>query len=252
MLAEYLRRLRRTAGLSYGELAVRSNCSAAHLKRAAGGRTLPAHPVMLAYVGGCTGDSRHRLYTELMYGRAVRAVEQAKRDFRRSGVRPDLQSVEDVAGLSQALRNAWAQRGRPVSRTLALSSRWLPRSTAHAITTGRVPRDLRQYVAFLQTCGIDDESLAPWFRAWFKVFGRLSARDAATTLETLEASYDALRRPAHRARAQALSSSRASPAVGGSGPGADRDGRQAQWLRNGSQGSERGAVGSSPSVDRST
>src|SRR6476659_156776 len=36
MLAEYLRRLRRTAGLSYGESAVRSNCSAAHLKRAVG------------------------------------------------------------------------------------------------------------------------------------------------------------------------------------------------------------------------
>ncbi|WP_449487399.1 helix-turn-helix domain-containing protein [Streptomyces griseorubiginosus] len=50
MLAEYLRRLRISAGLSYGELAVRSKCSAAHLKRAASGRTLPARPVMLAYV----------------------------------------------------------------------------------------------------------------------------------------------------------------------------------------------------------
>ncbi|MGJ5797460.1 helix-turn-helix domain-containing protein [Streptomyces griseorubiginosus] len=192
MLAEYLRRLRISAGLSYGELAVRSKCSAAHLKRAASGRTLPARPVMLAYVRGCTGDSRHCMYTELIYGRAVRAVEQAKRDFRRSGVQPDLQSVGDVAGLSHALRNAWAQEGRPESRTMALSSRWLPRSTANAITTGRVPRDLRQYVAFLQACGIDDESLAPWFRAWFRVFGRLSARDAATTLQTLQASYDAL------------------------------------------------------------
>ncbi|MCC9707382.1 hypothetical protein E4N62_20110 [Streptomyces sp. MNU76] len=75
---------------------------------------------------------------------------------------------------------------------MALASRWLPRSTANAITTGRVPRDLRQYVAFLQACGIDDESLAPWFRAWFKVFSRPSARDAANTLETLEASYDTL------------------------------------------------------------
>ncbi|WP_374117024.1 helix-turn-helix domain-containing protein [Streptomyces sp. MNU76] len=53
-----MRRLRHEAGLSYGELAVRSNCSAAHLKRAASGRTLPARPVMLAYVGGCTGESR--------------------------------------------------------------------------------------------------------------------------------------------------------------------------------------------------
>lgn len=55
MLAEYLRRLRRTAGLSYGDLAARSDCSAAHLKRAASGWTLPARPVMLAYVGGMYG-----------------------------------------------------------------------------------------------------------------------------------------------------------------------------------------------------
>src|SRR4051812_20557843 len=96
MFAEHLRRLRRTAGLSYGELAVRSKCSAAHLKRAASGWTLPARPVMLAYVGGCTGDSRPSFYTDLMYRIAASAVEQAKRDFRRSGVWPDLESVGDV------------------------------------------------------------------------------------------------------------------------------------------------------------
>lgn len=74
-----------------------------------------------------------------MYRIAASAVEQAKRDFRRSGVLPDLQGVGDVTGLSHALRNAWAQGGRPESRTMELSSRWLPRSTANAITRGRVP-----------------------------------------------------------------------------------------------------------------
>ncbi|WP_405968964.1 helix-turn-helix domain-containing protein [Streptomyces sp. NBC_00988] len=193
MLAEYLRQLRRTAGHSYDELAVRTNYSAAHLKRAASGRSLPARPVMLAYVGACTGNLRPSLITQIYYSEAVQGVTQAKRDSRRSSVQPKPQFVRDVADLSGALRDAWAYEGRSGAQRMELSSRRLPRSTAHAITTGRtVPRDFRQYVAFLQACGINDESLAPWFRAWFKVSGRPSAQAAATTLETLEASYDAL------------------------------------------------------------
>ncbi|MDX3696926.1 helix-turn-helix transcriptional regulator [Streptomyces europaeiscabiei] len=190
-LAERLRQLRRRAGLSYAELAVRTNYSAAHLKRAASGRILPARPVILAYVGACTGSFGPPELTTLYYLRAVEAVAQAKRDSRRSSVRPKPQRVRDDDDLSGALRDLWAQAGRPESRRMA--SRWLPRSTANAITTGRtVPRDFRQYLAFLQACGIDDEPQAPWFRAWFKVFGRPSAQNAATTLETLEASYDTL------------------------------------------------------------
>ncbi|MEU2625275.1 hypothetical protein ABZ642_45540 [Streptomyces sp. NPDC007157] len=62
----------------------------------------------------------------------------------------------------------------------------LPRSTANVIANGHtLPRDFRQYVAFLRVCGLDGQALAPWFRAWFKIIGRPGVPAVAVMLKSL-------------------------------------------------------------------
>ncbi|MEU2625274.1 helix-turn-helix transcriptional regulator [Streptomyces sp. NPDC007157] len=54
-LAEHLRGLRRAAGVTYTELALRTPYSAAHLKRAASGKSLPSLNLVTAYATACAG-----------------------------------------------------------------------------------------------------------------------------------------------------------------------------------------------------
>ncbi|MEV5239555.1 hypothetical protein AB0K89_10650 [Streptomyces cinnamoneus] len=48
----------------------------------------------------------------------------------------------------------------------------LAHRTAHAIIKARtVPKDIRTYIAFLETCEITGPALIPWFDAWAKAYG---------------------------------------------------------------------------------
>ncbi|OEJ49664.1 hypothetical protein [Streptomyces agglomeratus] len=56
--------------------------------------------------------------------------------------------------------------------------RWLPRSSAHNIIRGlAVPRDIQQYIAFLDACEISGSALHPWFEAWVKIRGNPRRHD---------------------------------------------------------------------------
>jgi hypothetical protein len=89
-------------------------------------------------------------------------------DQRLSVVVPSQDAPDDAAA-----RDAWARSARPTCRQIETDTdRQVPRSTANAITNGHaVPKDLRQYVAFLNACEISSDALAPWLRAWTKVRG---------------------------------------------------------------------------------
>ncbi|MFE1925984.1 helix-turn-helix domain-containing protein [Streptomyces asoensis] len=189
-LAQYLRIMRRTAGLTYSELAERVDYSAAHLKRAASGAKLPTLEVALAYVRGCVNDDSDKWpsWTILeLHLHASEAVERAAREKRRSTVVPKPQYARDLADLSGAMRDAWKRSGRPSARVMESHTLGqLPRSTANVIANGHtVPRDFRQYVGFLLACEVDGLALQEWFRAWFKVIGKPGVDAAVSCLRSL-------------------------------------------------------------------
>ncbi|MFJ6558165.1 multiprotein-bridging factor 1 family protein [Streptomyces luteogriseus] len=194
-LAEFLRSLRRTAGLTYAELAERSAYSAATLKRTASGKALPDMNVAFDYVIGClppgqaVSDTGRAFISR--WKTAKSAVDKAKRTARRSTVLPKPQLARDQADLSGALRDAWARAGRPSMRLVErVSHGQVPRSTANVIATAHTfPRDIRQYIAFLRVCEIEGRALVPWFQAWFKVVGVPSTLQPA--LRALQGDSDA-------------------------------------------------------------
>ncbi|MFD5588824.1 helix-turn-helix domain-containing protein [Streptomyces sp. NPDC127063] len=191
-LAEHLRAMRRAAGVTYDELAQRTNYSAAQLKRAASGAKLPTSDVTRAYVQACASymdDDPRRSVLEAgsLWMEAAAVLQGIAYEARRSTIVPKPQYVRDEADLSGALRDAWARASRPSMRVLESRSRGqVPRSTAHAICRGRtVPRDFRQFIAFLVACGITGAELRPWYGAWFKVFGMPSDQAFAAALQLL-------------------------------------------------------------------
>ncbi|MFE0449098.1 helix-turn-helix domain-containing protein [Streptomyces fungicidicus] len=191
-LAEHLRAMRQDAGLTYRQLAERTHYSAAQLKRAASGERLPTYELVLSYARGCCvpwvrKTEWDRMQATNLYEEAFQAVRRNRIEARASTVLPKPEYVRDQADLSGAMRDAWSHAGRLPSREMeARSAGQLPHSTAHAICKGRcIPRDFRQFVTFLHACEISGTALGPWFRAWFKVFGRPSEKTVAAALQFL-------------------------------------------------------------------
>ncbi|MGD9486036.1 helix-turn-helix transcriptional regulator [Streptomyces sp. TRM70308] len=186
VIAEILRAMRHSAGLSYRDMALRAHYSPAHLKRAASGKRT-SFDVIAAYGRACMEAAPdccadHRFPDMLrvqffqvaaLHELALARIREAARTARVSKVVPKPQYVRDVADLSGALRDIWGRAARPTSRQIEdLSRGQVPRSTAHAITAGRtVPKDLRQYIAFLTACEVSAAALTPWLWAWIKVRG---------------------------------------------------------------------------------
>ncbi|GAA5216823.1 helix-turn-helix domain-containing protein [Streptomyces thinghirensis] len=176
--AELLRSLRRQAGWTYAEMAAETAVSAATLKRAASGKHLPNLTVTIQYAASCITrlpdpDALVGASVMALWQKAATAVDEAKRTGHRSTVLPKPQYVRDEGDLSGALRDAWAWSGRPSTRCVEKASNGqVPRSTANVIVSARgVPRDFRQYAAYLRACRVTGKTLEPWIQAWFKVRG---------------------------------------------------------------------------------
>ncbi|MFF3336132.1 helix-turn-helix domain-containing protein [Streptomyces sp. NPDC002888] len=190
-LAAHLRAMRETAGWTYEQLAERAECSAASLKRAASGKRLPDRYVVQAYARACLVDDRKFqgwVVACKLHDTAAKAIARAKLRERRSTVVPKPELVRDVADLSGAMRDAWARAARPTARWMEdVSKGVLPRSTANAITNGRtVPRHLRQYLVFLQACGVRGRALGTWLRAWTKLRGLPTEGEVNSALRWME------------------------------------------------------------------
>ncbi|MCF3131667.1 helix-turn-helix domain-containing protein [Streptomyces olivochromogenes] len=176
--AEHLRAMRHAAHLTYRDLASHMGYSAATLKRAASGKSLPSPAVATVYALGCATISKDNDAAQAaarLHKEAAEAVAEARRRSRRSKVLPKPQLARDESDLSGALRDAWRRAGEPSFRSMERSAGThgeLPRSTAHAIAKGRtVPREFLQYILFLEACGISGSDLIPWIRAWWKICG---------------------------------------------------------------------------------
>ncbi|MER7338586.1 helix-turn-helix transcriptional regulator [Streptomyces sp. NPDC000075] len=173
LLASRLRELRRSARLTYDELAVKTSLSPATLKRAASGRSVPSWDTVEAFAGVCGGDLD-----------AVRALwENARitgrgrlRELRRPGS-PEL--ITTRGALSEALEYFYERAGAPSLRRLqelAGGRHLLPVSSAARIV-GRqaLPASRQQCAAFLTACGITGSRLERWADAFVRI---TSSREA--------------------------------------------------------------------------
>ncbi|MFD6917755.1 helix-turn-helix domain-containing protein [Streptomyces virginiae] len=166
-LAVVLRELRSAAGLTYDELAAATGVSAATLKRAASGRSVPSWETVTAMVAVC-GDADGAVGH--LWQRA-RIVERGRLKELRRPAAPEL--ITTAGALSEALEYFYERAGAlPLRRLQALAggAHLLPVSSAARIV-GRqaLPASRQQCEAFLAACGIVAKKGKPWADAFDRI-----------------------------------------------------------------------------------
>lgn len=153
--------------MSYDELAAKTGLSAATLKRATSGRTVPAETTVMAIVAACGGG----LY--LSMGRLWLAARIADRGKLAQLTKPALpQFIHGRRELSAALEYLYEAAGAPPLRRLAElagGTHLLPVSSASRIVSRQaLPVSRQQMIAFLTGCGIT-ERLDVWGDAFEEI-----------------------------------------------------------------------------------
>ncbi|MCX4966765.1 helix-turn-helix domain-containing protein [Streptomyces sp. NBC_00654] len=166
-LATWLRAGRDEAGLTYHQLAARTDFSADTLARAASGRSVPQNPnVVTSYARAC--------------GRGTKEAERLWKHARRDEVRAQgvltghrggahISVVKDFADLHSAIVDLYQDDGSPPLRSLDPrlgSVGRLPRSTAGRVLKGRSTPGRDFVLAFAEACGVRKADLAEWGKAW--------------------------------------------------------------------------------------
>ncbi|MEU5810725.1 hypothetical protein [Streptomyces sp. NPDC047718] len=169
-MAEALRYLQRAAGLTFKAMAVRPEVtvSAATLKRAASGDTVPKAKTVKEFAAACRADTP---MTEFLLWQRIRARIEERGILRRLRA-PKVELIADRADLSLALAYAYEAAGAPTLREIQENSdnpHALPLSTlGRVVARNTVPADEQQLLAFLHGCGVRDQDPA-WRKAWAKV-----------------------------------------------------------------------------------
>jgi transcriptional regulator with XRE-family HTH domain len=181
-LARYLRWARGNAGLTYQELADRTQLPKATLQRAADGRTLPRPETVEAYARACGRDPVMALRWRQRAADARRPKRRAvtrSKPRSRSGpgtarrqvlvIRPARVATFD--DLVEALRYLRHIAGNPTLRELAArdgshGNRLRPSTVSDLLrrTTRRPDREVVK--AFARACGQSGERLRKWEEAW--------------------------------------------------------------------------------------
>ncbi|MEU2119495.1 hypothetical protein ABZ567_28485 [Streptomyces sp. NPDC016459] len=176
-LADFLRSRKTVAGLTYEQMArlpqTKGAPSAATLKRAASGDTVPSWETVEEFVlmtltqdeefgGGLTTGLHQGLELWIRARRATRAPYDVHKA-------PDSTLIYSRADLSRALRrqHIWAGYPTPGEMQRIAGSWSLPTSTARRIIAGdTLPVDPHQTAAFLRACYVLElADLEPWLHA---------------------------------------------------------------------------------------
>jgi transcriptional regulator with XRE-family HTH domain len=164
-LASWLRAAREGAGLTYSELASRTEYSEDTLARAAAGRSVPRRAaVVTAFAQACDADPREAMR---LWKRA-RLDESRARNAVEGGQRPlDISYVANFAQLHAAMLDLYQRQGSPPYRQLVTRAGDQGRLSSSAIS--RVLRrqtvpSLKFLLAFVTACGVT--RLRPWETAW--------------------------------------------------------------------------------------
>ncbi|WP_328741279.1 helix-turn-helix domain-containing protein (plasmid) [Streptomyces erythrochromogenes] len=193
-LATFLRDERAKANRSYAVLADVAEVSAATLKRAAAGTSLPTWRTVRQYLRACYVKVPEPVYVRVagetfftdFYSPEFRqALHQAGDlwDLAEEGVQeaencrprpmPTCRYVYDEADLSARLRELHAWARSPSAHAMeerAGEFGVLPHSTAHRIIKGKaLPRRIDQLHGFLRACGLPESKWEDWITAWWQV-----------------------------------------------------------------------------------
>ncbi|MFG2386945.1 helix-turn-helix domain-containing protein [Streptomyces avermitilis] len=166
-LAAWLRAGREAAGLSYEQLAARTEFSADTLARAASGRSVPRNlQVVLAYAQACGLPVREaEKYWKLARRDEARALSVLS--GRRGGVH--ISVVKDFADLHSAIIELYQNAGRPPLRNLDARIGGLgrlPHSTAGRVLKGKSTPSRLFVLAFAEAFGVRRSDLPEWGKAW--------------------------------------------------------------------------------------
>ncbi|WP_329028338.1 XRE family transcriptional regulator [Streptomyces sp. NBC_00690] len=185
-LALWLRAQRQRAGCTYAAMSETLNhrYSASMLSRAASGRLVPSHELVLAYVQACGGNQKHatRLWKEARW-----AEEEHKRrqgtphDFRdlaakvgRALAHPEV--IENFGQLRRAMIQLRAREGQPSLGTLQAragrkpcGTHRLPKSSLSAILRGETPPLRDHLTAFMTALGMSARKVEEWELAWDRI-----------------------------------------------------------------------------------
>ncbi|MFI8263517.1 helix-turn-helix domain-containing protein [Streptomyces sp. NPDC085665] len=167
LLAKTLRRFRRVAGLSYDELAARTGLSAATLKRAASGKTVPSEDTVKTIATACGQDPE----TLRWFWLHARIADRGRLAQLRKPALP--QFINGRRELSAALEYFYEDAGAPPLRRLtelAGGTHLLPVSSAARIVSRQaLPASRQQMAAFLTACGVPGHLLGLWGDAFDEV-----------------------------------------------------------------------------------
>jgi transcriptional regulator with XRE-family HTH domain len=203
-LAEHLRRVRRSAGLTYQELADTAHVPVGKLRRAADGKTLPEQATVEAYARGCGRDPgyavRWRERAEKARQRKLRAVPRRPgsgwpKGLGRASKPWSLPEPGGARGIARAAARRAATfdtlvaaleclrlaAGKPTLKELAEAARqngeWLLPSTASDMLRRKTRRPRREIVlTFARACGEPDEWLPEWEGGWSRASRAPAAR----------------------------------------------------------------------------
>ncbi|MDD9375467.1 hypothetical protein M8Z33_02030 [Streptomyces sp. ZAF1911] len=188
-LAFSLRSLKDLRGLNFAEMASRCNTSAATLKRAASGVTVPKEKVVSEFATACGASVPTQQQLERL--RVLARIEER-------GILPKLRPprvslISDQPDLAVGLLYVYEAAGAPSFREVHARS-----GNPHALpisTVGRIvartamPADEKQLLAFIHGCGVLNRD-QEWVRAWRKartgsaVASRATFEDAAENTGT--------------------------------------------------------------------
>ncbi|MFI6006574.1 helix-turn-helix domain-containing protein [Streptomyces sp. NPDC051366] len=172
-LAVRLRELRAQAELTYAEAAVKTGLSAATLKRAASGRTVPSWETVTAFAAACGGDPApfQKLWVEART--AKRLAQGQLSGIRRRPGSPELATT--VGALSEAIVYFYEMAGAPSLRQLqarAGGRHLLPvSSAARIVNRDALPVSRQQFEAFLPGCGLPVRLFERWADAFERTMG---------------------------------------------------------------------------------
>ncbi len=192
-LAQWLRSVRKSAGLTYRKMAEKiteTGYSPVTLSRSDGGWFLPRREVVLAYAGACGASRReaHRMWWRAAADGDVPGTRSKTRDRAEprypGGPVRRIELIYEPAHLLEAMNQLRMSAGLPSLRVLQGVARAggfgpLPRSTLAEVLAGvRLPSEAL-LISYVRSCGEPPEQVGKWRGAWQRAQDHAAASGSA-------------------------------------------------------------------------
>ncbi len=165
-LALWLRSQRQCSGLTYAQLAARTDVSATSLSRATKGERLPSLAVVEAFARGCSADSRKAVS---LWRKARYAANQQPINGEQAPMRPEY--IHNFSQLHTAVLELYRKAGSPPLRSLENTAAGqygcLPRSSVSRVLRGQAIPRKELLLAFVRACATSGRiDVSVWQAAW--------------------------------------------------------------------------------------